>query len=666
MLSVLRAYTNPFGEAAPHSGGKPIAQDLTTYRVVKREMRARLHLIAGIIGLVIVSAGVSLVAPLLVKRLIDEAIPAGDVALIVLLLAGIIAFPLIAMALGAVQNYLRASIGEAVSQSLRQALFNHVLYVRMRDLERIASGRVIRTITKVCGEIGEKYVTNELLPVFTNAVLLLGTLGVMFFLNSRLSLMSLVIFPVSYFFAQRMWGYAESLDGHLHRSRDRGMNYLQDVIPGMRTVRAHTAEPYETARWLDWILHNWRIKAKIAAFHNLALTLPLDLIQNVGVGLVYGYGAYEVMSGRLSIGGLVAFIIYVPRAYVALAAILDGHVSTGQAQAAAERIDSLLALPREESPPVRAEPVEAPSARAATGSARTDAVGAEPAFARASTGSAPTDAGGVEPPSARASTGSARTDAGAAGNPDGAAGDLGGAAIEFSNVSFDYGRDGFGLEEVSFRAETGEFIGVVGPSGGGKSTVIDLLLRFYEPRSGAIRVDGADIAAVPLPRLRGMIGLVPQDVFLWHDTIYANLVYPGREIPRERVIAAAKAAQLHDFVQSLPQGYETPVGERGVALSGGERQRLALCRAMLAQPRILLLDEATSALDALTDQKVRAALETARRGRTTIVVAHRLLSVMHADRILALDKGRLVQDGAPQTLRAQPGLFQDLYQAQKL
>ena len=660
MLSVLRAYTNPFGEAAPHSGGKPIAQDLTTYRVVKREMRARLHLIAGIIGLVIVSAGVSLVAPLLVKRLIDEAIPAGDVALIVLLLAGIIAFPLIAMALGAVQNYLRASIGEAVSQSLRQALFNHVLYVRMRDLERIASGRVIRTITKVCGEIGEKYVTNELLPVFTNAVLLLGTLGVMFFLNSRLSLMSLVIFPVSYFFAQRMWGYAESLDGHLHRSRDRGMNYLQDVIPGMRTVRAHTAEPYETARWLDWILHNWRIKAKIAAFHNLALTLPLDLIQNVGVGLVYGYGAYEVMSGRLSIGGLVAFIIYVPRAYIALAAILDGHVSTGQAQAAAERIDSLLALPREESPPVRAEPVEAPSARAEPVAARTEGVGVEPPSARATTGSARAEGVGAEPAFARASTGSARTASGGVGKVPG------GGAIEFSNVSFDYGRDGFGLEEVSFRAETGEFIGVVGPSGGGKSTVIDLLLRFYEPRSGAIRVDGADIAAVPLPRLRGMIGLVPQDVFLWHDTIYANLVYPGREIPRERVIAAAKAAQLHDFVQSLPQGYETPVGERGVALSGGERQRLALCRAMLAQPRILLLDEATSALDALTDQKVRAALETARLGRTTIVVAHRLISVMHADRILALDQGRLVQDGAPQTLRAQPGLFQDLYEAQKL
>ena len=219
---------------------------------------------------------------------------------------------------------------------------------------------------------------------------------------------------------------------------------------------------------------------------------------------------------------------------------------------------------------------------------------------------------------------------------------------------------------MSFRIEPGSFVGVVGLSGGGKSTVIDLLLRFYEPRSGEIRVDGTAIDTLPLTDLRGMMGLVPQDVFLWNDSIYANLVYPSREVPRERVIAAAKAAQLHDFVETLPEGYDTQVGERGLALSGGERQRLALCRAILEHPRILLLDEATSALDALTDRKVRDALETARRGRTTMVVAHRLVTVMHADKILVLDEGRLVQEGTPQELLSQPGLFQDLYEAQRL
>ncbi len=616
--------------------------------------------------LVIVSTGVSLISPLLLKRLFDEAIPAGDVALIVPLLVGIVVFPFITMALGAVQNYLRASIGEAVSQSLRQALFNHMLYVRLRDLERVVSGRIIHTIRKVCGEVGEVYVTNQLLPVFTNTVLLLGTLGVMFFLNGRLSLVSLAILPLAYLIVRRMQNYAEVLDREFYLNRERGANYLQEVISGIRTVRAHTAAPYEAARWHEWIQSDWRLKAKTITFHNLVRVLPMDLIQNIGIGLVYGYGAYEVINGRLSIGGLVAFILYVPRAYFALEAILDGHISTGQAKAAAERIDSLLALPCEETPPGAQDAVRDLAAKAEPeGQTIADSIG---------------DIGDVESPldksavaSVRAehfdklSTGpvEVRTEA-EKGETMHTSAMPSGAAIEFSNVSFDYGREGFGLEDVSFQIEPGAFIGVVGPSGGGKSTIIDLLLRFYEPRSGAIRVDGTNVEKLPLPHLRGMIGLVPQDVFLWNDSIYANLVYPSRDVSRESVVNAAKAAQLHDFVASLPDGYDTHVGERGLALSGGERQRLALCRAILEQPQILLLDEATSALDALTDQKVRAALETARRGRTTLVVAHRLVTVMHADTILVLDEGKLVQEGAPQTLLAQPGLFQDLYEAQRL
>ena len=636
----------------------------TTYHVVTQQLRAHAHLIAGIIALVIVSTGVSLVSPLLVKRLIDDAIPTRDVSLVAVLIVGIVVIPLITMALGAVQDYLRTGIGEAVSQSLRQALFNHVLYVRIQNLERIASGRIVHTITKVCGEIGEKYVTDELLPIFTNAVLLLGTLGVMFFLNGRLLVVSLVAVPFFYLFAHWMRKYAESLDREFIQVLEQGMSYLQEVIPGIRTVRAHIATSYEAARWLDWLKDHWRIKAKSNTFHNLVLTLPLDLMQNVGIGLVYGYGAYEVINGRLEIGGLVAFILLALRGYMAVEAILSGHINTGRAKAAAERIDSLLSLPCEDSPPTVQDPVKGlPPTGGKLGQAT--AIGAR-VFGRTATRSdSHAESSWETNTSVHASTGSARTEKSAAKYAGTDVGP-GGAAIEFADVSFDYGRDGFGLEDVSFRIEPGSFVGVVGLSGGGKSTVIDLLMRFYEPRSGEIRVDGTAIDTLPLTDLRGMMGLVPQDVFLWNDSIYANLVYPSREVPRERVIAAAKAAQLHDFVETLPEGYDTQVGERGLALSGGERQRLALCRAILEHPRILLLDEATSALDALTDRKVRDALETARRGRTTMVVAHRLVTVMHADRILVLDEGRLVQEGTPQSLLAQPGLFQDLYDAQKL
>ena len=373
----------------------------------------------------------SLISPLLLKRLFDEAIPAADVALIVPLLVGIVVFPLITMALGAVQNYLRASIGEAVSQSLRQALFNHMLYVRMRNLEQITSGRIIRTITKVCGEIGEVYVTNELLPIFTNAALLLGTLGVMFYLNIRLLLVSLIVFPLSWWLVHRMRNYAEGLDRELIKHREHGMDYLLDVIPGMRALRAGTGEQYETGRWVEWLKADWRIKAKTITFHNLTRVLPMDLIQNVGVGLVYGYGAYEVINGRLSIGGLVAFIIYVPRAYTAFETILDGHISTGQAKAAAERIDSLLSLPCEDTPPaaqdaVRGLPLVGDKTRSKSVRLESNLHEAQPvgqvrqeptahasqalqASVRTSTGSARTDA---DPRvTAKDSAGSARTDA---------------------------------------------------------------------------------------------------------------------------------------------------------------------------------------------------------------------------------------------------------------
>ena len=289
----------------------------------------------------------SLVSPLLVKRLIDDAISAQDVALIVLLLVGIIAFPLIAMALGQCR-FICAPASAKPSRSLSGRRSSSCVVRADTKLERIASGRIVHTITKVCGEIGEMYVSNELLPMFTNAVLLLGTLVVMFFLNSRLLLVGLLVIPFIYLFAHWMRKYAEGLDREYIQVLERGMIYLQEVIPGIRTVRAHTATPYEAARWLEWLKVHWRTKAKSITFHNLVLTLPLDFMQNVGVGLVFGYGAYEVVNGRLEIGGLVAFIMLVQRGYMAVEVILSGHISTGRAKAAAERIDPLLALPCEE------------------------------------------------------------------------------------------------------------------------------------------------------------------------------------------------------------------------------------------------------------------------------------------------------------------------------
>jgi ABC-type multidrug transport system fused ATPase/permease subunit len=239
----------------------------------------------------------------------------------------------------------------------------------------------------------------------------------------------------------------------------------------------------------------------------------------------------------------------------------------------------------------------------------------------------------------------------------------GGARVAFQGVSFHYSR-GFGVEDLTFEVQPNEFWGIVGPSGGGKTTVIDLLLGFHAPDSGAIAIDGVDIRELSFEALREQVGLVSQDVFLWNASIWDNLVYPERHFTREAVEQAARMAEIGDFIGALPEGYRTIVGERGLALSAGERQRLALARAILRQPRLILLDEATSALDAITELRIRQALDVARAGRTAIVVAHRLATVMPADMILVIDKGRIAERGTPKELLARRGLFFELCEAQ--
>jgi ATP-binding cassette subfamily B protein len=237
--------------------------------------------------------------------------------------------------------------------------------------------------------------------------------------------------------------------------------------------------------------------------------------------------------------------------------------------------------------------------------------------------------------------------------------------IRFENVGFAYESDRQILKDLSFEGPPGKMVAIVGPSGAGKSTISRILFRFYDIQSGSVTIDGQDIRNVTQKSLREQIGVVPQDTVLFNDTIFYNIKYGRPDASEQDVYEAAKLAQIDEFIHSLPQGYQTMVGERGLKLSGGEKQRVAIARTILKAPPILILDEATSALDSHTEKEIQDALDRVARNRTTLVIAHRLSTIVHADNILVLDKGRLVEQGTHAELIARGGLYESLWTRQR-
>lgn len=583
----------------------------TSFPLIKEELKKQIPRITLLVALALIGTGIGLVQPLLFKQLLDTAIPAADVRLIGILLVGMVAVPVLSAGFSSANHYLRVYIGEGIARRLRQDLFDHLLFVRIADLEQFKTGEHIYRLTRSCGRIGEVYVEQHLLPLAMNAILLVGTLTAMTALHWRLSLLALLAFPLSFLLTRKTRNYTENLYRGLSNTLESGESYLNELFPGLRTVRAFNAKAYEKGRWREWLTAHRRIKATVSVFHELIRIVMPESINYIVAGLVFAYGTFEIIQGRLTVGSLVAFVAYLPRSYVVLQTLLGTQVNLQEAKVNADKVDALFALAREPS----GETVLLSDATAKE--RRTES---------------------VSPPL--------------------------GVALAFHDVSFDYGREDFGVRDLTFRVAPGEFIGIVGPSGGGKSTIIDLIMGFYTPQSGAITIDGIDLRELSLASLRSQIGLVPQDLFLWNDSIDRNINYPARNDDVGKSAEAARAAQIDEFISGLPDGYRTIVGERGLTLSRGERQRLAIARALLHRPRLLLLDEATSALDALTEQKVRNAFDRARAGRTAIVVAHRLSTILNADRILVIDQGCIVESGSRNELLTRGGLFSDLYKAQ--
>jgi ABC-type multidrug transport system fused ATPase/permease subunit len=451
------------------------------------------------------------------------------------------------------------------------------------------------------GSVGQMYVADELLPALGGLLRVGGLAGVLLVFHWQLGLLALVTFPFTLWITQGIVKKTRKLDVQLLAVLERGEQILQEVIPNIRQVRIFGQQASEIQRWDEWLSIHHQLKGKAEALHEFVRGPLYSLIDNLGLSLVYGYGAFLVISGQVSLGSLVAMATYTLQFYAALRFVLSMQVRTGDAHTALEAIQELLMLEREW--PEQGQPLDWEV--------------------------------------------------------------RGGLTLQ--GVTFTYPDSRSGLQDVSLQVVPGEFVGIVGPSGGGKSTIIDLCLRLYEPASGQIVLDGKNTAHVAAQALRRHMGLVSQDVVLWDASIKDNLLYGvEQEIAWEKVVEICQAAQVHDFVTLLPEGYETRVGARGIKLSGGERQRVALARALLRNPSILLLDEATAAQDSITESQMMNALETYASGKTRIVVAHRLSTLQEANRIVVIDDGRVVEIGTPENLLQKAGLYAQLYEAQRL
>ena len=575
--------------------------DSYTLSLVIREVRKQWRTLGIVVVLMFLGTASALVTPLLLRELIDQAIPRGDTAMILALVVAMTLLPVVDVGLGLVRNYARASVGEAVTRRLRTDLFNHLIQGRLDDIERTRLGHIVTVLTRSCGRVGEGFVAQTVVQSMYHSILVLATAGIMFTLNWKLGLITLLAFPPSYLLAR----IAGSRERRLfHEQTDilsSGQSYITEVFDNIKTVKSFTGESREMAWWEGWTRRNWRNKARMIAHHDLFRFGFWVAIQNVVRGLIFGYGAFEVVNGRATVGDLVAFLAYLPGLYESVRRVLD-FITVGESvKAATDRIDELMALPMEGTSGVR-EPVTK----------------------------------------------------------------TGGPSVEFSNVSFRYAREGFGIEDLSFRAGAGEFVGIVGPTGGGKSTVLDLMQGFYEPLTGRILIDGDDIRYLSIDAVRRQISVVPQDAWLWNDTVLANIAYPETQPDMVLVEQVVRDAQLAEFIESLPNGLDEGLGPKGIDLSGGERQRIAIARALYRKAGLVLLDEPTSALDARTEFHLTAALDSLRKRSTLIVVAHRLKTVIEADKILVIDGGRIVEAGPPEELRHRSGLFSMMYEMQSL
>jgi ATP-binding cassette, subfamily B, bacterial len=549
---------------------------------------------------ILLGVGVGLVPALLIRELIDTAIPQHNFQMVLLLGLGMLIFPLLGALLGLVQNYLSTVVSQGLIADLRNQLYRHVQYLGLDFFTWTRAGEIQTRFVNDASAI-QNVVSQSFMGTLSNLVTVIGTLIVMFVVNWQLSIAAALAlpafaFPVLYF-GKRSYKAVENAQRALGE-----MSVVLEETMGLSGALVIKSFGTQIREFLRFRKANRDVRSTQLeqALVTQWASVVVQSLAALGPAVLYTYGAYLVITHQVALGTIVAFATYLAQLYRPASSLAGANSTILGGLALFDRVFQFLDLPQSVQESEHPQPLPAK----------------------------PTQ------------------------------------GIAFENVSFAYVNGPEVLHDVSFVAPVGKLTALVGPSGAGKSTILSLAARFYDPSSGAVKLDGIDLRDISNDDLRSRVAVVTQDVFLFHISLRENLCYGAPEVSEAELHTAIAAAQLQDLVERLPDGLDTIVGERGYRLSGGEKQRVAIARALLRRAPYLLLDEATSSLDSQAERLIQQALDTLLQGRTVIAIAHRLSTIQRAEQILVVDQGRIVERGTHETLLQQSGLYQHLYEAQ--
>jgi len=556
-------------------------------------------IIAGISTLAI--TGVNLLGPWLIRQLVDIITNIGQypdarkniINLTILITLSYIAWIIFQF----LASYLSHYAAWHLVAHMRSMVYDKLQQLPFRFFQERQTGQLMSRVVNDTANF-EMLIAHAVPDLFTNILIIIGVAVILFAVNPTLASLSLIPIPFLVYGSTRFAKQVLPNFREAQRALADLNAELQDNISGIREIQIFNQQMRELVKIRDRIYRH--ISALLNALRLSAIFHPtVSFLSSIGTVIVISVGGFMALNGKVSVGDIVGFILYLNMFYQPITALANVIENLEQALAGAERVFEIL----ETEPEIKEKPnpIELKNVR---------------------------------------------------------------GRVTFEDVTFSYNQGSPVLKNISFDIEPGQMVAFVGPTGVGKTTIMYLLVRFFDPDSGSIKIDGIDIRDVSLKSLHDNISMVMQDVFLFNGTIAENIAYGKEDATMEEIINAARIACAHDFIESLPDGYDTYIGERGVKLSGGQKQRLAIARAVLKDAPILILDEATSSVDTETENKIQEAINNLAGTRTILIIAHRLSTVKRADRIIVLKDGEIVEDGRHEELIALKGLYYSLSSGQ--